>query len=310
MRVTTSSLPADGRQSEGRSPAFPGHREGYPGWGAGLPILAGEPEADRLRTRLAARLDLQLPQDRRHVMVDRLHGDDETLGDLRVAEALAPSGPAPRPLGRSGPRGSAWSWAAVRARPPSRRAPAAGARRSLPRDERPSAATSPTPRGAALPRPRRPGRAPPRRDNRGRASDRRRAASHRRSGGRAVPPPRGSPPRCPRAGARRRARRSVHDRSPRTANASASSVMSVMTSRSPSSHAASARATAAGPIRSASPVCSARCHASSSGGHRPGSPRRARTSPSTINEIVRGNVDARGTRMTAAASSAASSQRP
>jgi hypothetical protein len=50
--------------------------------------LAGEPEQDRLRTRLAACAHVKLAQDRRDVVVDRLLGEHEPLGDLGVAEPL------------------------------------------------------------------------------------------------------------------------------------------------------------------------------------------------------------------------------
>src|SRR5207237_10361224 len=53
-----------------------------------LPILAGEPEEDRLCTRLAACANVQLAQNRRDVVVDRLLGENEPLGDLGIAEPL------------------------------------------------------------------------------------------------------------------------------------------------------------------------------------------------------------------------------
>src|SRR5438093_4417711 len=64
------------------------HRPNYPGCPAALPILAGEPEEDRLRARLAARAHVQLAKDRRDMVVDRLLGENEPLGDLGVAEPL------------------------------------------------------------------------------------------------------------------------------------------------------------------------------------------------------------------------------
>jgi len=59
-----------------------------------------------------------------------------------------------------------------------------------------------------------------------------------------------------------------------------------------------------------SPVGSAKAHASSSGPRCSGSPRRARTSPSTTSAPIRGVIDVRGIRSTASAESAASAQRP
>jgi hypothetical protein len=47
-----------------------------------------EPETDGLCARLAARADAELAQDRRDVVVDRLLGEEEPLGDLGVAEPL------------------------------------------------------------------------------------------------------------------------------------------------------------------------------------------------------------------------------
>ena len=71
----------------------------------------------------------------------------------------------------------------------------------------------------------------------------------------------------------------------------------------PASHAASARAAATGPSLGNSRVGSARAHASSSSGHTSGSPRRARTSASTISARMRGVVEVRGIRSTTVAES-------
>src|SRR5205823_2487365 len=72
------------------------------------------------------------------------------------------------------------------------------------------------------------------------------------------------------------------------ASLSVPSVASPTASRSPSSHAASALAAATGPRRGSSPVGSANAHASSSAAHCPGSPRRARSSPSTTSDQMLG----------------------
>src|SRR6266496_5883240 len=53
---------------------------------AALPILAGEPEPDGLRGRLAARANAELSEDRCDMVVDRPRGEDEPLGDLGVAQ--------------------------------------------------------------------------------------------------------------------------------------------------------------------------------------------------------------------------------
>ena len=47
-----------------------------------------DPEAMSRGSRFAARPDRELPQDGRHVMVDRLLRDEEPLGDLTVPEPL------------------------------------------------------------------------------------------------------------------------------------------------------------------------------------------------------------------------------
>jgi hypothetical protein len=47
--------------------------------------LGDQPESHGLGARLAASADAELSQDRRHVVVDRLLGHDEALGDLGVA---------------------------------------------------------------------------------------------------------------------------------------------------------------------------------------------------------------------------------
>src|SRR6266545_144396 len=52
---------------------------------AALPILAGEPEPDRLRGRLAARVNAELSEDRCDVVVNRPLGEHEPPGDLGVA---------------------------------------------------------------------------------------------------------------------------------------------------------------------------------------------------------------------------------
>src|SRR4029453_5359278 len=64
------------------------HREDHPDWEPDLPVLADEPEPNGLGARLAARSDAELAQDRRDVVIDRLRGEDEALGDLRVAKTL------------------------------------------------------------------------------------------------------------------------------------------------------------------------------------------------------------------------------
>src|SRR5687767_6913676 len=71
-----------------RAGAARAHRANSPGWALALPILAGDPEANRLGARLAPRADAQLPQDRGDVVVDRLLGQEEALGYLCVAEPL------------------------------------------------------------------------------------------------------------------------------------------------------------------------------------------------------------------------------
>src|SRR5438105_1712913 len=55
---------------------------------AALPNLAAEPEPHGLGTRLDARADVELAEDRRDVVVDRLLGEHEPLRDLGVAETL------------------------------------------------------------------------------------------------------------------------------------------------------------------------------------------------------------------------------
>src|SRR6266511_6196346 len=71
---------------DGRRGASRAHRPYYPGCPAALPILAGEPEPDRLRGRLAARANAELAEDRRDVVVDRPLRENEPLGDLGVAQ--------------------------------------------------------------------------------------------------------------------------------------------------------------------------------------------------------------------------------
>ena len=55
---------------------------------ASLPILAGEPEAQGSSTRLGARVDGELSEGRRNVVVDSAPRDDEPRGDLRIREPL------------------------------------------------------------------------------------------------------------------------------------------------------------------------------------------------------------------------------
>jgi len=50
--------------------------------------LAGEPELDGLRARLAACAGLELSQDRRDVVVHGAFRENETLGNLRVLQSL------------------------------------------------------------------------------------------------------------------------------------------------------------------------------------------------------------------------------
>jgi hypothetical protein len=51
-----------------------------------------EPETDALGSRLRARPNGKLAQDRRHVMLDRPSRENEAVGDLGVREALAEEG--------------------------------------------------------------------------------------------------------------------------------------------------------------------------------------------------------------------------
>jgi hypothetical protein len=76
-------------------------------------MLAGEPQLGRLDACLRACMDTELAQNRRNVVVDRLLGDDEPLGDLRVAQALREELEnlelAPGQAGGILPRGGAWA---------------------------------------------------------------------------------------------------------------------------------------------------------------------------------------------------------
>ena len=51
--------------------------------------FAYEPEADGLGSGLRTRLDGELAQDRRDMVLDRAPGEDESFGDLGVREVLA-----------------------------------------------------------------------------------------------------------------------------------------------------------------------------------------------------------------------------
>jgi len=55
---------------------------------AGYLSWIGEPESHGRGSRLAASTDIELSQDRRDMMVDRLLGNDETLSDLRVTQPV------------------------------------------------------------------------------------------------------------------------------------------------------------------------------------------------------------------------------
>src|SRR6266511_2771111 len=84
LLLSSATLPAfDGRRGARRA-----HRPNYLGCPAALPILGGKPEPGRLRGRLAARANAELPEDRRDVVVNRPLGEHEPLGDLGVAEPL------------------------------------------------------------------------------------------------------------------------------------------------------------------------------------------------------------------------------
>ena len=246
--------------------------------------MARQAEPQRLRPRLAAGPDVELAQHRGDVVVDGLLGDDQALGDLRVAQPLGDAAPstsssrAVRPAGFSrvrgcGPRGtprtprSRSRRATIRGRRPRARAPAAPrSRRARRRSSSLSASASAASYGQPISR-----------------QHSRRPAGRRRSRGGRAPRPRGrelvaqaglaAPVRelagRPRRAALEREReRRVGQRRRRPAS-------------SPASHAASARAAATGAIRISSPVaCTSAC-ASSSGAAASASPRRARTRPST-----------------------------
>src|SRR5438445_10571290 len=77
---------------DGRRTTPEGHRETSPSWDRELPIFHAEPEADGVCACLGARADVELAENRGDMVIDRLLGEDEPLGDLRVAEPLRHQG--------------------------------------------------------------------------------------------------------------------------------------------------------------------------------------------------------------------------
>ena len=153
-----------------------------------------------------------------------------------------------------------------------------------------------------------------------RARQRSAAASQRpatcRANGSAAPS--GSRPGRSRPGPPRRHRQKASSPasqawpSVRSASSSASSTIARAAAGSSPSQAASARAMATGPRRCSSPVPVpvSSASASSSGGHTPGSPRRARTRPRTTRASIRLGGEVRGSRSTTSRLRVASVQRP
>ncbi len=209
----------DARDATVRSPFA--HRERSPDWGARLPILRCDAELGGPGARLAAIADVELSKDRRDVVIDRLSGQEQALGDFGVAK---PPCHEPQDLhlpireaGGIAPRRGSWP-----ARQPARPTLAkADARRSRP-PERLRAAEAPHARGEARPaRPSPIARGRPRRRSRARSTVPRRRPRPRPARARTAAPARPGHRRpIPHAGASRRApRRSTAPGAPPQAQA-------------------------------------------------------------------------------------------
>src|SRR5262245_30922649 len=74
---------------DGTGAGVAGHRETSLHCAARRPVLAADAQAARLGARLAAGAHVELAQDRRDVVADRLLGDEQPVGDLGVADPLA-----------------------------------------------------------------------------------------------------------------------------------------------------------------------------------------------------------------------------